>query len=76
MFVGGKYQSFIIGKGEGITGGVSARWNGGAVCRDKKGRIFIAGGFYIILNLEVGRTLLSLSVSNDLWAKEVIGDRK
>jgi hypothetical protein len=75
MFVGGKYQ-FYYRKQGGDYRWVSARWNGGAVCRDKKGRIFIAGGFYIILNLEVGRTLLSLSVSNDLWAKEVIGDRK
>jgi hypothetical protein len=41
-----------------ITGGVSARWNGGAACRKKEN--FILGHFKIILNLEEGRKLASL----------------
>jgi hypothetical protein len=47
MFVGGKQWSFIIGKGEGITGGDLCRWNEGAVCRGKKREEFLFEVVYI-----------------------------
>jgi hypothetical protein len=52
--------------GRGIAGIVSARWNGGSLCRKKKkkGRIFMLDHFYNNLNLEVGRKFVSFPVSN------------
>jgi hypothetical protein len=40
--------------------------------QDKKGRILILGGFYIILSLEVGRRPAALPVSNGLRARRNI----
>jgi hypothetical protein len=39
--------------------------------QDKKGRILILGGFYIILSLEVGRRPAALPVSNGLRPEEI-----
>jgi hypothetical protein len=46
---------------------VSARWNGGTAYRQNRGQILILGHFCIILNLEVGRRFISLSISCGLW---------
>jgi hypothetical protein len=48
--------------GKRLQVGVSARWDGGSMCRSKKG--FYFGHFYTILNLEVRRKSVSLLVSN------------
>jgi hypothetical protein len=62
-------MEFYYRKGEGITGEVSARWNGGRACR-KKGKDFILGCFYVILNLEVGIKSMLLPISSGLWGGE------
>jgi hypothetical protein len=51
-----------------ITGGVSARWNGGTMCRRKKESIYLKSFLYHLL-LEGGKKICATLVSNGLLAR-------